>query len=179
MSQEILFQATSDGFSFFKKDPVFIKELSRYLQDKKVLEIFSGNGLLSRILNDNGVDIKATSLFKGYDYSSFFKFFDVEELSCFDAVNKYGDDADVLLMSWPEANNDALIAAMMFFKKDVFKNKRMVYIGERTDLGKGIFGGCASDLFFELFSKPECVFNYTGNYIEVAEVFSKPDYLPM
>lgn len=179
MSQEILSQTIIDGFSFFKKDPLFITELSNYLKDKKVLEIFSGNGLLSRILYDNGVNIRATSLFKGYDHSSIFKFFDVEELSCFDAVNKYGDDADVLLMSWPEANNDALIASVNFFKKDVFGNKKIVYIGEKTDVKNGILGGCASDLFFELFLKPEHVFSYAGNYIEVAEVFSAPDVLPM
>ena len=163
------------AFTFWKQDPEFIHELSIFLKDRVVLEIFAGNGYLAKRLSEHGINIRSTSIFKGYDMTDMEMHFSVEELSADDAIRKYGETADVLLMSWPEANNDALKASIQFFNTANGDGKKIVYIGERTCLKKQQLGGCASDLFFQCFPSPERSFKYQGRSIEVAEVLSAPD----
>lgn len=58
---------------------------------------------------------------------------------------KYGDDCDILLMSWPVPTEDASVASILWGEE-----KPMIYIGEVTDLKVHQLGGCASDSFFEM-----------------------------
>lgn len=163
------------AFTFWNEDPIFLHELSVYLKGKNVLEVFAGNGYLAKKLLEAGVNVRPTSIFKGYDRSDVKMYADVEEMTAKEAIQRYGEEADVLLMSWPEANHDALKAAIQFFKTPEGGSKKLVYIGERTCYQKQQLGGCACDLFFTIFHTPEKSFNYKGRGIEVAEVLGTPD----
>lgn len=162
--------------SYWKYDPEFIAELAGFLHGKKVLEVFAGNGLLSHYLHEMGVDIKPTTLFATHDGHQSWCNPAVEELSATDAILRFGENSDVLLMSWPEVSQDALRAALDFFSTENASLKKLIFIGERTRLESGILGGCATDEFFACF--PEGIVHqrlrYKGNLIEVAEVLSCP-----
>lgn len=127
--------------------PAFLDDLHSWIDGRRVLEVFAGNGLLAKGLSERGVDIKATTIFSGHDGHNYGMHFDVEDMDASNAVLKYGKDADILLMSWPVASEAATKAALYWGDE-----KPMVFIGEVTnhDLGFGGLGGCASDLFFDL-----------------------------
>ncbi|MND11668.1 hypothetical protein D3C87_466000 [compost metagenome] len=160
------------NFSFWSQNKSFVRELGQYLAGKRVLEVFAGNGLLASQLAEQGVDITATSLFKEYDSSHLKLHHPVVEMSATEAVLLHGSDANVLLMSWPEANNHAYLAAKMYFAmRGDEPSSELVFIGEKTDYSRGLLGGCATDIFFEQFGKVIHRFDsYQGNCIEVAEV---------
>lgn len=125
--------------------PAFLKELTRWIDGRRVLEVFAGNGLLASRLNSLGVDIKATTLFRGHDGHAEGMHHDVEEIEASAAVTKYGNDRDVLLMCWPVSEETAIKASLLWgFDKPI------IFIGEVTNYDLGHLGGCASDLFFEL-----------------------------
>lgn len=153
----------------------FVNDLAHYLKDKRVLEVFAGNGLMAHLLSQQGVCITATSLFKGYDLSSFGRYHAIEEIDCLAAINKYQSNHDVLLMIWPEATSMAFKAASVFFSLDETLQKEIVFIGEKTNIEKGILGGCATDEFFEVFDQVAHRFlTYKGRSIEVAEALRNP-----
>jgi hypothetical protein len=165
------FAMKKQAFSFWKYNSEFVLELSKYLKEKKVLEIFAGNGLMASYLSENGVDITSTSLLRDYDRSGIQMHFPVVEQEALEAVLEFGSESDVLMMIWPETTPVASKAARLFFAmhKDN-PSAEIIFIGEKTDYTKGWLGGCATDDFFEDFG---CVIHrfgsYQGNYIEVAE----------
>lgn len=133
--------------AYFNGSEDFFSELSDYLKGKEVLEIFAGNGLLARKLADRGVKIKATSLFSGHDGHDLGMHFSVDQMDARKAIQVYGDQSDVLLVSWPVADN-SILRALEFWKSE----KPIVYIGEapNPDLpGMAFLPGCACDEFFE------------------------------
>lgn len=129
------------AFAFWTPSSNFLVELAEWIGDRTVLEIFAGNGLLAAQLSKHGVNITATSMFRGYDGHRTGMYFDVVEMSAFDAVLEY-PDADLLLVSWPEANDD-MLRLLRFWDKPI------IFIGEVTDYEAGFLGGCASDAFFD------------------------------
>lgn len=132
------------AFSWGTFDDTFLDELAAELRGRSVLEVFAGNGLLARRLSERGVDILATSLFRGHDGSAERMYHPVLEMGAKDAVRKHRD-RDVLLMCWPTADEAAAQAALLWGEE-----RPIVFIGEVTDLERNQLGGCASDLFFEL-----------------------------
>lgn len=144
----------------------FLDELTHWIDGKKVLEIFAGNGLLASKLAERDVDIKSTSLFRGHDGHDAGMFYEVEELEASAAVVQYGKDRDVLLMSWPVAEETALKASLRWdFEKPI------IFIGEVTDYDRGHLGGCASDLFFDLTEETHVFKHYSPrNVLERAAV---------
>ena len=124
-----------------------LDKMAEALDGKKCLEIMAGNGLLSRELQDRGVDVLATDKYtisengyyalRGVDTHT-----QIEYLDALDAVNKYAADVDVIIMSWPPYNNrisSDVIDALHEINPDI----DILYIGESQ-------GGCtADDLFFE------------------------------
>lgn len=163
---------SNSPFSFWRPNPLFIAEIADYLKEKQVLEVFAGNGLMASYLAERGIKIQSTSYFKGYDHSSQKMYYPVVEMGAIEAIKAYGQQADTLLMIWPEANNHAYLAARLFFEiHAVNPDASLVYIGEKTIIEKNILGGCATDPFFADFGKVIHPFqHYSGNYIEVAEV---------
>lgn len=122
----------------------FVDELVAWIAGRTVLEVFAGNGLLASKLASKGVDIVATSLFRGHDGHSEGMYFDVVEMPAHEAARRHRD-RDVMLMSWPTADEGALHASLVWGEE-----RPLVFIGEVTDLESGHLGGCASDMFFEL-----------------------------
>lgn len=121
----------------------WIEPLSNYLKGKRVLEIMAGNGILSYLLKERGVDSLPTDNFS-WKNNLWEKnqWMEVENINCIDAINKYCD-FDVILCSWPPMEDDFYNACKL--AKEINPNVEIVYIGE-------LEGGCtASDKFFEEF----------------------------
>lgn len=136
---------TEKSFSWGTFDPGFIDDLARYLRGKRVLEICAGNGLLASLLRERGVDIHPTSLFRTMDGHREGFFCEVEELDARTAADRYRETHDILLVCWPDPDEIAMQACLLWGEE-----RPIVFIGEVTDLENGYLGGCASDLFFEL-----------------------------
>lgn len=123
----------------------FVGELSTWIGERKVLEVFAGNGLLASKLAAKGVDVLATSLYKEYDGSRRDFPVDVYERDARDAVIEFGEGRDLLLMCWPTTTEAAAASALLWGQ-----DRPIVFIGEVTDLARGHYGGCATDLFFDM-----------------------------
>jgi len=123
----------------------FLDELVEWIDGRRVLEVFAGNGLLARKLRERGVDIIPTTTFQGHDFHEFGMHCEVEELTAVNAIQKYAHQCDVLLMSWPVSTEDASAASVLWGEE-----KPLIFIGEVTDLSINQLGGCASDSFFEM-----------------------------
>lgn len=122
----------------------FLDELVDWIDGRTVLEVFAGNGLLASMLAARGVDVVATTLFRGHDGHERGMHFPVLEMRASQAARVYAD-REVLLMSWPTADEGAMQASIVWGEE-----RPIVFIGEVTVLDENILGGCASDLFFEL-----------------------------
>lgn len=117
-------------------------------QGKNVLECYAGRGHMSALLNEQGVSIQSTSLRMGHDQSGILgHVYPVEDISVEDAVAKYADWMDYLLVCWPTTDS-GLEKALEHLPTDV----PIVFIGEVTDytISPPFYGGCATDRFFEM-----------------------------
>jgi hypothetical protein len=160
-------------YVYWKPNLEFISELTDYLSNKKVLEIFAGNGYLASLLKDKNIDIKATSILSGMDGHNIKLFDNVENIKASSAVSIYKNDYDVLMLCWPTTTEDA-VKAILSWGPD----KDIVFIGEYTDYSKHQLGGCATDLFFEITEDIHTFQSYKGNIYEKASVMRlKKDYL--
>lgn len=139
-----------NSISYGTFTPEFVSELAAWVGDRRVLEIFAGNGLLASKLSNLGINIVSTSLFQGHDGHEHGMNFDVKERDCIDAVVEFGDSADILLMSWPTTTDAAAGAAMLWGD-----DRPIIFIGEVTNLELNHYGGCATDLFFDLTNETE------------------------
>lgn len=151
--------------NWWTPNPRFVDDLAQYLQDKKVLEVFAGNGYLAGQLAKRGVSVTATTVFAGHDGHEHGLYHDVQAMEAVDAVCEYRDTHDVLLMAWPTVTRAAAVAAAVWGSQ-----KDIVFIGERTIKEEKIFGGCADDEFHEYFVILRTFDSYTGNMIESAAV---------
>lgn len=125
--------------------PAFLDSLANALSGRRVLEVFAGNGFLASELSRRGIDIVATTLFSGHDGHDRGMHFAVEELEASAAIAKHGKNRDLLLMSWPVSTPSATFAALRWGL-----DRPIAFIGEISNPARGLYGGCADDLFFEL-----------------------------
>lgn len=137
--------------------------MAAHLQGKRVLEVFSGNGLLAALLQQQGVAVKATTRFSSHDAHEHGLFTEVQALDATAAVQTWGELSDVLLICWPPATESVLAAAHAWGSE-----KPILYIGEVTDYAKGHLAGCASDGFFEAIEETHRLQSYRGNLLERA-----------
>lgn len=147
---------------YWRPNDEFIDELVTALTGKKVLEIFAGNGYLAGILASRGIDIVATSILSGIDAHEYGVYHPVDDVNALNAVQKYGEGSDVLLMCWPMTTMQVTYAA------EQWGDRPIVFIGEYTDYSKDHLGGCATDEFFEGFTINSIFSTYQGSYIEKA-----------
>lgn len=156
------------GFKLSKKQKLNIKTLERMVRNKQIPyrlphffyksyssymfllrekvieyhgEVMSGTGSLSYVLRKLDIDIIATDDYSwsipweknGYEYT------DIENIDAIEAVEKYGRDVDILIMSWAYMDN----TAYQVLKKlhEVNPNCILLYIGEGG-------GGCTADSEF-------------------------------
>lgn len=147
--------APATSFKWGNFDDASCDEFARWIGKRKVLEIFAGNGLLASMLSWRNVDITSTSLFHS-DGHELGMHFDVVEMDSTRAVKTYGEDHDILLMCWPRETEDAFRATAEWGSE-----KPIMFIGEVTDLSKGMYGGCGSDNFFETTDELHVFEDYT------------------
>jgi hypothetical protein len=149
-------------------DDRFCDELKTWIDGRRVLETFAGNGLLADRLARRGVDIVSTTLFSSHDCHHLgIHYKDVIEMDAVSAVERYGEECDILLMCWPTTVEATTIAAFGWGEKPI------VFVGEVTDHRLGIagLGGCATDLFFDITEEIEVFSTYkAGNRLERAAV---------
>lgn len=123
-----------------------INLLAQHLQGKKTLEIMAGNGLLSYMLMDAGVNVFATDLEPGNrnEYIAMQKgcYGDVVKFDAVSAIKKHGAQRDCIICSWPPCGEEEIIKALEAYQK-VNPNGILLYIGE----WKGGFN--ATDKFFD------------------------------
>lgn len=110
---------------------------AKWIGDRKCLEVMAGRGWLSLALQSLGVNIIATD-----DYSWIRErnwdepVTEVEELDAINAVEKYGKDIDLLIISWPYMDEIAYNTIKEL--NNINPNAQIIYIGEGM-------GGCTAD----------------------------------
>lgn len=105
----------------------FCKQLSLYFNNKKVLEVGCGNGLLSLGLEYYNTNIIPTSS-KNRGYNTDVKLNNkIEYIDAKDAINKYKSDINYILISWPPYEDPLL---EYVFDLSIKYNKKLIYIGE-------------------------------------------------
>lgn len=129
---------TTQGYSLLAHD--WIDELIKWIGDRKVLEVMAGCGSLSYILKEKGVDIKTTDNKKWINRFPMI-WCDIEEIDSVEAIEKYGVDRDIIIMSWPPFC-DIVAYESLLKMREVNPNAVLIFIGESN--------GCCGDVtFFE------------------------------
>jgi hypothetical protein len=137
--------AVIERMGFVLLSEKWLKPLAGWIGNRRCLEVMSGTGSLSYGLKQYGVNIKATDNFSWGKENPKAKFnnywTDIENIDAIEAVNKYGKDTDIIIMSW--AYMDDIAYRVLQAMREVNPNCVMIYIGEWE-------GGCtADDSFFE------------------------------
>jgi len=123
---------------FVKIAKIWIRPLAKYLKGYKVLEIMSGNGSLSKALQDEGVNIIPTDNYS-WDQKSWFRdpWTKIKKLDAIEAIEKYGKSVDYIICSWPPYDNPIAFDALIKMRQ-INPNCKMIYIGEGES-------GCTAD----------------------------------
>lgn len=114
------------GFSLVSKD--WVKELSNWIGNRKVLEVMSGLGVLSSVLKEEGVDIISTDNYTANNFNFSNLWTDIIQLDALQAIEMYGKDVDVIIMSW--CYTDETGYKCLLKMREVNPNAVMIYIGE-------------------------------------------------
>lgn len=127
------------GFSVIT-EPLADK-LAEYLKGKQCLEIMAGRGVLSKVLQDRGIDIVATD---DYSWKTFMDTSEpwtkIEQLEAGDAIRKYKNVSHIIV-SWMPMDAPSRRIIRMIRKYN--PNAKLIVIGEDG-------GGCTSnDDWFE------------------------------
>jgi len=129
-----------------------IKEMVKFLKNKKVIEVGCGTGLWYKYLQYQGVNIKAIDNYS-IDYKFRFKANGIINKNAIKYIKKHKNSYDVILMIWPPYDHD--------FAYNIWKNMKkgtyLLYIGEGYD------GACANDKFFNAVEKYEINNKYIQN----------------
>lgn len=104
--------------------------IAQKTKGKKILEVASGRGWLAKGITESGGQIKAT------DDKSWFteheELCEIEHIDAEEAVKKYKNEYDILLISWPDTDDTAFKCI-----KEWGDKKDIIFIGE--------IGGCTAD----------------------------------
>lgn len=124
----------------------WIRAVAKVLSGKKCLEIMAGNGLISHMLQEEGVNVMATDIApdRSNDYISMRGrlFTDVMAADALGAVRRFGQKADVLIVSWPPQGEEEVLKAWEAYTR-LRPDGLLLYIGEER-------GGLnATDAFFD------------------------------
>jgi len=131
-------------------DKQWTKELAKWIDDRKCLEIMAGVGWLSKALSNHGIDIIATDdsswTTKGKRHENMSPVHPIEKLDAINAIKKY-KERDILLVSWPPYTDETIVKCCDEWGYD----KPIIYIGE----GEG--GCCATKSFWLRFKEADNV----------------------
>lgn len=123
-------------------DRCWTAELAQWLGTQRVLEIMAGRGWLAKALTLHGIQVSASDDGSWADrQTSLIPLCPVQSLDALAAVRTLGEQAEVLLVSWPPAGDPAICQAAAAWGSD----RPIVYIGE----GRG--GRNAPAAFFDAF----------------------------
>jgi methylase of polypeptide subunit release factors len=162
------------GFVLVSND--WIKPLSDWIGKRNCLEIMSGTGALSYALQKQGINIIATDDYSWkVDESNNQDFYwreklwtEVENLDAIEAVKKYGQETNIIIMSWPYMDNTAY--KVLQTMREVNPFCMMIFIGEGP-------GGCTADNdFFDSIKEIEDkgFINAISNYKQWLGIYDYP-----
>jgi hypothetical protein len=124
----------------------WVNPFVEWIGDRKVLEIMSGAGWLSKALREKGVNVIATDNLSWWKYHEWTQVTKIEKINAIQAINRYGKDVEILIVSWPDMTPQAYRALRQI--RRVNPKCLVVYIGE--------YDGCtADDNFFDHFYEIE------------------------
>lgn len=123
----------------------WLNSVKKLLRGKTVLEVMCGSGMLTKGLRDIGINVIATDYNNEDDeyYTLTCRKWidDIETIDAEEAVKKYANNIDYIIISWPPYENEIdykiLQAMRRYCKKDCF----ILYIGELGD-------SCGSNRFY-------------------------------
>lgn len=117
-----------------------MKRLLVYIQGKTILELGSGSGLWAAILRSAGCKVYATDPYESKFYEiairfsddkpKSYQYTDIERCHANEALQKYGEQSDVLFISWGQLGGMYTMNDLQYFTGDV-----VVIVGEDD-------GGC-------------------------------------
>lgn len=135
------------GFSYVSWR--WVNPLVSWIGERKVLEVMSGKGALSHALRKKGVDVMATDDFSWHQKIKWDSLWtDIEDMDALTAIETYGKERDVLIMSWAPYNEPIGYEVLQKYH-EVNPNGILLVIGEGE-------GGCTADFdFFHHFEEIE------------------------
>lgn len=145
------------GFVFLSWD--WINPFVEWINGRKCLEIMCGTGALSWSLQSKGVDIIPTDNFSWKNMLEN-SWTTIEELDALSAIDTYGKDVDIVVVSWIPLGSDLGYESLKRLY-EVNPNAIMVVIGE------GEAGCTSNEKFFDSLEVVEDTFfedNVEGNY---------------
>lgn len=122
------------GYAIISKD--WVKPFAKWIGKRKCLEIMAGKGALSCALRNEGKTVISTDGYKWQQFDFNKLWTKVEEMDAIDAIEKYGKDVDIIIMSW--CWMDDLGYKCLLKMREVNPKAVMVYIGEPM-------GGCTGN----------------------------------
>jgi len=125
----------------------WVEPFVKWINGRKCLEIMSGRGWLSYALQQKGVNVIATDNFSWHENFKEWNdtLTDIECIGAVDAVEKYGSDVDIVIVSWPEAADTTFKALKKLY--EINSNAVFVFIGDEN------IEVCADSNFFTHFKE--------------------------
>lgn len=112
----------------------FAKALSEYLDGKPVLEIMAGNGYISKGLRNNNSSQKIyttdSQAWVNENETGKHPVTDIEKLDAIEAIKKYGDQVDYVIMSWAPDKQETDWEVLQLLRQD-YPDVKLLVIGEK------------------------------------------------
>jgi len=135
--------ASRGMFAFVSWD--WVKPLVAWIGNRKVLEVMAGAGWLARALSEKGINIIATDDYSWIEKREWELQTEVKKMDAFSAIEIFGEESDILIISWPYMDPSAFEAIRKW--NEIRPGGLIIYIGEQE-------GGCtANEEFFEHFEE--------------------------
>lgn len=138
-----LWLSVREKFGYHIPTPDSLAKMREFFGNRRVLSIGSGRAFVEKLL---GLEVTCTDAMvsHGADATDFKPFMGVVKCRAEEAVVKFKDHHDGLLLCWPSYNDPMAFKALSAFAERNNPNARVVYIGE------GKWGCTADDAFFDL-----------------------------
>lgn len=108
----------------------WVTPLAEWIGKRRVLEVMSGTGALAFALQQKNVAIKATDDYSWYTRRKWQKpWVPVEKVDGVEAILRYGENADILIMSWPPLGSEVAHDVLKTYH-EINPAGLLLYIGE-------------------------------------------------
>jgi hypothetical protein len=111
----------------------FVKDLADYIRPGAALEIMTGNGYISKGLQDLGIQVYPTDSFAWTTENQTGKHpvTDIEQLDALAAIAKYQDQVNVVIMSWSPDKSSIDQEVLKAIRKN-HNQLKLIVIGEKN-----------------------------------------------